>query len=308
MMNRLEAMKILISVVDAGGFSAASRKLRIPLATVSRKVSELEKHVGARLLVRTTRRVALTDAGTTYVASARRILDDVAASERVAAGEYQSPRGELVITAPVFFGRAHVVPIVADFLAAHPAIDVRLLLSDRNLHLVDEHIDAAVRIGALPDSSMIAARVGSMRTVVCASPSLLDRYGIPQDPASVAKLPIVHFGSEHVPWRFRSANGRKALEVPLRPRLSVSTAEAAIDATVAGVGITRVLHYQCAPHIRDGTLRAVLVDFEVEPQPVHILHAGGRALASKTSAFLDYATPLLRTAMATLAAGRSTAR
>ena len=144
-------------------------------------------------MVRTTRKVALTDAGATYVASARRILDEIDETERIAAGEFHVPRGELILTAPVFFGRLHILPVVTEFLAAYPEINVRLLLSDRNLHLVEDHVDMAVRIGPLPDSTMIATRVGSMRTVVCASPKLLAGQGIPKSPEDLAVLPCVNF-------------------------------------------------------------------------------------------------------------------
>ncbi len=192
-MDRLEAMTIVLRVVDKGSFSAASRDLGVPLATVSRKVNELETHLGTKLLVRTTRKVALTDAGTTYVASARRILDEIDETERVAAGEFHVPRGELILTAPVLFGRLHILPVVTEFLGAYPEINVRLLLSDRNLHLIEDHVDMAVRIGPLPDSTMIATRVGSMRTVVCASSKLLAAQGIPKSPEDLTRLPCVNF-------------------------------------------------------------------------------------------------------------------
>ncbi len=159
-------MTIVLRVVEKGSFSAASRELGIPLATVSRKVNELETHLGIRLLVRTTRKVGLTDAGAAYVASARRILEEIDETERIAAGEFHAPRGELVLTAPVLFGRLYILPVVTDFLAAYPEINIRLLLLDRNLHLLDDHIDMAARIGPLPDSGMVATRIGSMRTVV----------------------------------------------------------------------------------------------------------------------------------------------
>ncbi|MBV8442989.1 MAG: LysR family transcriptional regulator, partial [Hyphomicrobiales bacterium] len=171
-MDRLEAMKILLRVVDTGSFSAASRALGVPLATVSRKVGELEAHLGTRLLTRTTRKVTMTDAGAAYVVSARRILDELDETERVASGEFNAPRGELVVTAPILFERLHILPVIAEFLATYPEINVRLALADRNLHLLDDHVDMAVRIGALPDSGMVATRIGSMRTVVCASPDL----------------------------------------------------------------------------------------------------------------------------------------
>ncbi|WP_193177265.1 LysR family transcriptional regulator [Oricola nitratireducens] len=295
-MDRLEAMRLLLRVADRGSFSAASRDLGVPLATVSRKVNELETHLGAKLLVRTTRKVALTDTGAAYLASARRILEDIEETERIASGEFHAPRGELTLTAPVFFGRLHILPIVADFLAAYPEINVRLLLSDRNLHLLDEHVDMAVRIGRLPDSTMIATNIGSMRTVVCASPKLIDACGLPARPEDVAALPCVNFEflSPASSWPFRSAEDGRAIEVEFSPRLSVSTAEAAVDAAAQGVGATRVLHYQCVEKVHQGALRLVLEDFEVEPIPVHLIHAARGTLPSKMRIFLDFAVPVLR--------------
>jgi DNA-binding transcriptional LysR family regulator len=301
-MDRLEAMRLLLRVADRGSFSAASRDLGVPLATVSRKVNELETHLGAKLLVRTTRKVALTDTGAAYLASARRILEDIEETERIASGEFHAPRGELTLTAPVFFGRLHILPIVADFLAAYPEINIRLLLSDRNLHLLDEHVDMAVRIGRLPDSTMIATNIGSMRTVVCASPKLIDACGLPARPEDVAALPCVNFEflSPASSWPFRSAEDGRAIEVEFSPRLSVSTAEAAVDAAAQGVGATRVLHYQCAEKVHQGALRLVLEDFEVEPIPVHLIHAARGTLPSKMRIFLDFAVPVLRARLRSL--------
>lgn len=301
-MDRLKAMTILLRVVDKGSFSAASRDLSVPLATVSRKVNELETHLRTRLLVRTTRKVALTDAGATYVASARRILEKVEETERVAAGEFQVPRGELILTAPVFFGRLHILPVVTDFLSAYPDINVRLLLSDRNLHLFDDHVDMAARIGPLPDSSMVATRIGSMRTVVCASPKLLAGHGVPKSPEDLSALPSVNFDYlfPSSTWLFQRKDRKGGIDVPMRPRLSVSTAEAAVWAAAQGVGVTRVLHYQCADAVRDGALRILLKDFETEPLPVHLMHAGRGALPSKMRVFLDFAAGRLRERLTSL--------
>jgi DNA-binding transcriptional LysR family regulator len=289
-------MRILLRVVDRGGFSAASRDLGMPLATVSRKVSELEAHLGTRLLFRSTRKIALTDPGVVYVASARRVLEELDEIERVAAGEFHAPRGELVVTAPVFFGRLHILPVVSDFLATYPEINVRLVLSDRNLHLLEDHVDVAVRIGSLPDSSMVATRIGSMRTVVCASPKLIAAHGVPKEPRDLAALPCVNFDflSPAATWQFRSKGTRGTSEVPIKPRLSVSTAEAAVWAATRGIGVTRVLHYQCAEALRDSSLRIVLQDFEVKTLPVHLLHGGHGALPSKMRVFLDFAVARLR--------------
>jgi len=301
-MDRLEAMTILLRVVDRGSFSAASRELRVPLATVSRKVGELEAHLGTKLLTRTTRKITMTDAGANYVASARRILEELDETERVAAGEFHAPRGELVVTAPIFFGRLHILPVIGDFLAAYPEINVRLVLADRNLHLRDDHVDMAVRIGTLPDSSMVATRIGSMRTVVCASPKLLAAHGVPTAPEDLANLPSVNFDflSPDSVWPFRQKDTKGNIDVLIRPRLSVSTAEAAVWAAVHGVGATRVLHYQCADALRDGSLRIILGHFEVEPLPVHLMHAGRGALPSKMRVFLDFAAGRLRERLTSL--------
>ena len=298
MVDQLEAMRILLLSVDGGSFSAAGRTLRMPLATVSRKVGELEKHLGVRLLVRTTRKLALTEAGAAYLASARRILEEVGEAERMAAGAFQAPRGELVLTAPVLFGRLHILPIVTAFLATYPEINVQLRLSDRNLDLIDEHVDMAARIGALPDSSMIATRVGSMRTVVCASPAVLTEYGEPATPDALGALPCISFDmfSPSSVWRFGQA-GSVAMHVAIKPRLSVSTAEAAVWAAIQGVGVARVLHYQCADALRDGSLRLLLTNFEPDPVPVHLLHAGRGESPLKVRMFLDFAVPRLREAL-----------
>ena len=213
-------------------------------------------------------------------------------TERIAAGELHVPRGELILTAPILFGRLHILPIVTEFLAAYPQINVRLLLTDRNLHLIEDHVDMAVRIGPLPDSTMIATRVGSMRTVVCASPKLLAGQGVPKSPEDLAGLPCVNFEllSPASAWPFR----------PIHPRLSVTTAEAAVWAAAQGLGVTRVLHYQCADAINDGSLRIILADFEVEPLPVHLLHAARGALPLKLRVFLDFAAGRLRKDLSSL--------
>ena len=190
-MDRLEAMALLVEAVDVGSFSAASRKMNVPLPTVSRKIADLESHLGARLLTRSTRKLTLTDAGAAYVSVAKRILEQVADAERTAAGEYSAPRGDLAVTAPIVFGRLHVLPLVTEFLTRYPEINIRLVLSDRNADLIDEHLDIAIRIGALSDSSMTATRIGAVRHVICASPSFLACYGVPETPSALAELPCI---------------------------------------------------------------------------------------------------------------------
>ncbi|WP_419898036.1 LysR substrate-binding domain-containing protein [Roseomonas sp. USHLN139] len=294
-MDRLEAMAVLLRVVEQGSLTAAARSLRMPLPTVSRKIAELEAHLGARLLRRSTRRLALTEAGEAYLSSARRILEEVEAAERQAAGEFTSPRGALVLTAPVLFGRLHLLPVVADFLEAYPEIAVRLALSDRNLHLLDEHVDLALRIGALPDSSLVATRLGAIAPVVCASPDFWATHGLPDRPEALAGLPCVGFdfvaegGLPPPLWRFGPG-----VAVALRPRLSVSTAEAAVAAAERGLGVTRLLRYQCAEALARGSLVRVLEGFEPPPLPVSLLHAPRATLPLKLRVFLDHAIPRLR--------------
>jgi DNA-binding transcriptional LysR family regulator len=297
-MDRLDAMAILVEAVEAGSLSAAARRLRMPLATVSRKVADLEAHLGARLLVRSSRRLALTEAGRAYVAACRRILEDVGEAERNAAGEYSAPRGELVLTAPVVFGRLHVLPVVCAFLAAYPDIQVRLVLADRLVHLADEHVDVAVRIGRLADSRLVAAQVGAIQRVVCAAPAYLAARGTPATPEELAGHDCIAFEGLTVPgsWSFSVSGSEMA--VPIRARLVVNTAEAAIDATVAGLGIARVLSYQVADALRDGTLALLLEAFEPAPWPVSLVHAGQGRLPLKLRAFLDFAAPRLRERLA----------
>jgi DNA-binding transcriptional LysR family regulator len=295
MFDRLEAMSILLDVADKGSFSAVAKDRRMPLPTISRKVAQLEQHLGAKVLTRSTRKIALTEAGEAYVATAKRILEQVKDAEARVAGEFNSPSGELIVTAPVFFGRLHVLPIVNEFLAKYPAIGVRLLLTDGNVHLIDEHIDMAVRIGSLPDSSLVASRVGAMRLVVCASPGLLAGHGIPAAPQLLPSLPLLSFDklTPGTHWTFRDPEDGSAIDVPIKVRLSVSTAEAAVAAAIDGVGATRVLQYQCADAVGDGGLLVILTPFEPEPLPVHLLHQPRPSLPVKTRAFLDFAATRL---------------
>lgn len=304
-MDRLEAMAMLVTVTEQGSLSAAARHLRVPLATLSRKVSDLEKLVGARLLIRTTRSLTLTDAGVAYVAAARRILEAVEDAEREAAGEYTVPRGELTLTAPVMFGRLHVLPVVAEFLATWPEINIRLSLTDRNVDIVEDHVDMAVRISRLPDSTMVATRVGEMRTVICASPALLAEHGTPRRPEDLRQLPCVTVDAPILSpsWRFRVPGGSAVIEVPVTPRLSVSSTEAAAEAAAHGIGVARLLYYQAARGLAAGKLQILLENYEPEPQPVHLVHASRGQMPLKMRCFLDFAVPRLREVLST-AGGR----
>jgi DNA-binding transcriptional LysR family regulator len=297
-MDRLDAMAVFLAVADGGSLSAAARKLAMPLATVSRKLADLESHLKARLFVRTTRKLGLTDAGRDYAAACRRILDEVGEAERTVSGEYRAPQGELVVTAPIVFGRLHVLPVIAEFLAVHPAVDVRLMLGDRLLDLVDDHVDVAIRIGELPDSRAIATRVGSVRRVVCGSPAYFERHGVPTQPDALRSHDCVIFDARSAPqlWRFEHAGAETLVRVPAR--LMVNTAEAAIDAAIAGVGITQVISYQAAASLQTDRLQIVLAAYEAAPLPVSLLFEGRQRLPLKLRAFLDFAAPRLRAALA----------
>jgi DNA-binding transcriptional LysR family regulator len=297
-MDRLEAMSMLVAVAEKGSLSAAARGLDVPLATLSRKISQLEAQLGTRLLMRTTRKLALTDAGIAYVAAARRILEQVDDAERQAAGEFTAPKGELVVTAPLMFGRVHVLPVVADFLAKFSDIGIRLVLADRNVDLIEDHVDMAVRIGKLPDSSMVATQIGVMRIVTCASPTILERRGIPRDPNDLMLLGLPCIAVDtHMPspnWRFRKPRSGAALDIAILPRLTVTTAEAAVQAAIRAVGVARLLHYQAVEGVERGKLEIVLESYEPEAVPVHLVHASRGQMPLKMRHFLDFAAPRLK--------------
>lgn len=301
-MDRLEAMSMLLTVTEKGSLSAAGRALQVPLATLSRRISDLEALLGARLLIRSTRKLSLTDAGIAYVAAARRILEQVEIAEREAAGEFIAPKGELVVTAPLMFGQLHVLPVIADFLATYAEINIRLVLADRNVSLIDDHVDMAVRIGRLPDSSMVATQVGAMRSVTCASPALLASQGIPREPDDLLRFPCVAVDAPmpSPAWRFRAQRAGAVLDVPIVPRLVVTTAEAAAHAAVRSVGVVRLLHYQVSEPVARGELQLVLEAYEPERVPVHLVHAARGQMPLKMRSFLDFAAPRLRQVLGAL--------
>jgi DNA-binding transcriptional LysR family regulator len=294
-MDRFEAMRLLIETVEAGSMSAAGRKLGVALPTLSRKLADLEEHLGVRLLIRSTRRLELTEEGATYLAASRRILEEVGEAERQAGGEYVTPRGTLLVTAPVSFGRRHVLPIIGDYLAEHPEVSVRLNLSDQHLDLVGDHVDLAVRIGVLPDSQLVARRIGDMRWVIVGSPALLDVHGVPTQPQDLQRWPCVGVDNIQLAswWRFRKPGDRSDHTVAVRPRFAVNSGEGAVDGAVAGMGLTQTMLYQAAPAIADGRLRIVLADWEAAPLPLSIVYTGQGRMPMKTRSLLDFASPRL---------------
>jgi DNA-binding transcriptional LysR family regulator len=303
--DRLEAMSVVLAVAEAGSLSAAARRLNTPLATVSRKVSELEAHLRTKLFDRSSRKLVLTEAGGSYVAACKRILADLTEAERAASGQYVAPTGELIITAPHSIGRIHLIPILSDFLGAYPDIDIRLVLSDRLVNigplisvdrLLEDHIDLAVRIGELPSSSLMARRVGSVHHVVCASPGYLAAHGTPQAPDDLTGHDCVSYDEllARYLWTFARGNGETPTPIPVHSRLIVSNAEAARDAAQAGVGITMVFSVLAAEALASGTLVTLLDKFRPPAFPVNLVYAAGRYLPTKVRAFLDFATPRLR--------------
>ena len=296
-MDRIEAMTTLVAAVDAGSLSGASRELGKPLATVSRKVSDLEAHLGTQLLIRSSRRLTLTEAGEAFVAAARRILEDLDEAERVASGEYRTPRGHLHITAPIMFGRLHVEPVTLDFLKAYPDIPVRLTLVDTLLNLVDDHVDLAVRVGRLPDSRQKALRLGDIGWVTCASPEYLSHRGEPDTPDALTNHDCVMFEGLYSTSSWTFGRGSESRDISIRPRLSVNSADAAIAAAIRGAGVTRVLSYQVAESVARGDLKLILRSFEPEPLPVHLLYAGQSLLPLKLRAFIDFAGPRLKASL-----------
>lgn len=294
-MDRLEAMSVFAAIVDGGSLSAAGRKLNVPLATVSRKLADLEAHLKTRLLTRSTRRLVLTDPGRDYLAACRQILEQVDEAERAASGAYANVKGQLVIAAPIVFGRLHVVPVAAAFLEMHPEVDIQLRLGDRNVNLIEEHVDLALRIGALPDSNLVATQVGEIRRVVCASPAYVERFGSPRTLDELAAHRCISFDGLDAAdvWVF-AAEGADKRQVSIRSRMTVTTADAAIAAAALGLGLTRVLSYQVADALRDGRLVRVLTDDEPPAVPASLIYPGQGRLPMKTRAFIDFAVGRMR--------------
>lgn len=293
-MDRFEAMSIVMAVAEAGSLSAAARRQKMPLATVSRKVSDLEAHLETKLFHRSTRALVPTDAGRAYIAAAKRILADIEETERAASGEYATPRGDLIISAPVLLGRYYLQPVLTEFLAAFPEVDVQLSLLDRSVNLVEEHVDVALRLGTLADSSLIAVRIAETRRVICASPEYLRSRGTPAAPDDLSIHDMVSYPPLQSPalWRFK--RGETQYAVAVRSRLVVSNLESACDAARAGLGITEAFSYQVAASLRSGELISLLQDFQPPAFPISFVYSPNRYLPAKLRAFLDFAVPRLR--------------
>jgi DNA-binding transcriptional LysR family regulator len=291
-MDRLDELAIFVAIVEAGSLVGASRRLRRSPPAITRALSSLENRLGVRLVDRTTRRLAPTEAGNMFAERARTLL---AGYEEVLLGASQAPiRGVLRITAPVQFGRRHVAPIVSAFLNEYPDVGVELSLNDRNVDLIEEGLDLAVRIGALADSSLVARQVGSVRRVVVASPAYLARRGVPRTPSDLASHDTIFGMARSLAREWRFGPSPRGPQVRLLPRLLVDDVETQLQAAQAGRGIARVLSYQVAEELAAGSLVRILQDFEPEPLPVQLVTLSRSHLTPKVRAFLDTAVRIFR--------------
>lgn len=293
-MDRLHLMAMFVAVAEEESFARAARRLGVSPPAVTRGISALEERLGVRLLTRTTRAVRVTEAGARYVEDCRRILADADEADAQAAGLNGTPRGELRVTASVLFGQYFVMPVIQQYLERHAEVSVQALFVDRRVNLLEEGIDVAVRIGPLPDSSLRAIQVGTLRRVVCAAPAYLEAQGLPVHPAELARHRVIAATSQSPTpdWKFHAGNTQ--LSVRVAPRLTVSSNDAAIAAATSGWGLTRVMSYMIAPQLRAGQLRIVLADYEPPALPVHVLHQEGRKPSAKVRTFVDLIVAHLR--------------
>jgi len=299
-LDRLHLINVFVAVVDASGFAGAARKLNISPPAVTRAISELESHLGARLLTRTTRVVRVTEAGARYVEDCRRILAELAEADESVSGLHGAPRGRLTVTAPVLFGALHVTPVMTEFLQRYPEVTASCWFLDRVVNLTDEGVDVAVRIGELPDSSLQAIRVGSVRRVICAAPTYLARHGEPQEPDELADHTLISANAvtPAPEWRFKVDGDVRTVKVA--PRMLTTTNDSAIAAAVGGFGLTRLMSYQVDALVRSGQLQRVLESYELAQLPVHLVHREGRHASHKARAFIDLAIERLRERLAPL--------
>ena len=299
-MDRFEAMRIFVAVADARGFAPAARQLGLSAPAVSRAIVALEQHVGAQLLRRTTRSVALTDIGERFHADCKRILAEIADAEATASGAHAAPQGQLAVTAPQMFGRMHVTPVLLDFLAQHPQVSARSYFVDHIVHLFEEGFDVAVRIAHLPDSGLTAIGVGHVRRVIVASPAYLAERGVPRTTTDLAQHDGIGFainGGVVAPWALYPPGRKNKADREIghpRMQLSANTGEVGIAAALAGRGLARALSYQVAEAVQRGRLRIVLADHEPPPIPVQVVYVDGRKAAAKVKAFVDFAVERLR--------------
>jgi len=297
-MDKLRAIATFVRIVDTGSLTAAAEAAGTSLTSVVRSLAALEQSLGTRLLNRTTRRLSLTPEGRDYAERCRQILAAVSEADAALGAQQGALSGRLAVTAPVTFGRLHVAPLVTSFLKKHPKVSVEMLLLDRVVDLLEEGLDLAVRIGVLPDSPLVAVPLGSIRRVCCASPAYLRRQGTPREPMDLLEHRCIGFkGSGPNPdWQFKVAG--RTIKLPGKPVFVTNQIETLIDACTAGIGCASLLHYQARVGLESGTLKTVLIDYEVDPLPVNILYRPDRMMPARVRALLDWLVPHLRQSLA----------
>ena len=293
-MDRLYLMTVFVAVAEEQGFAAGARRLGMSPPAVTRAIAALEDRLAVKLLYRTTRHVRVTEAGQRYLDDARRIIAEMDEADEAVQGINAAPRGHLMVTAPMLFGRMYVTPGIVDFLQRYPGMEVSTLFVDRVTNLLEEGIDVGVRIGELPDSTLRAVRVGEVRRVLVASPEYLARHGAPQKPQDLAQHAVVSSSGSSAPVEWRFNDGGRALSLRPSARLNVNTNDAAIEAVKAGFGIARLLSYQSAALVASGELQLVLEAFSTPPVPIHIVHRDARQGSARVRSFVDLMAARLR--------------
>jgi len=290
-MDRLHFMTVFVAVAEEQSFAGGARRLKMSPPAVTRCIAALEARLGVKLLDRTTRYVRVTEAGQRYLDDARRIISEVDDADDAVVGINATPKGHLSITAPVLFGKMVITPLLVDYLNRFQDMEVSALFLDRIVNMMEEGIDVGIRIGELPDSNLVALRVGAIRRVLCASPAYLKKHGTPSTLQELTKHTIIAASnvSASTEWKFGSD-----YSVKIKPRLIVTTNDAAIEAACMGFGITRLMSYQITSHIADKKLKVILANYELSPLPVHILHREGRHKSARVRSFIDLAVANLR--------------
>jgi DNA-binding transcriptional LysR family regulator len=293
-MDRLHLMTVFVAVAEEESFAGGARRLGMSPPAVTRAVAALEERIGVKLLNRTTRYVRATEAGQRYLDDSRRIIAELDEVDEAAAGINAEPRGHLAVTAPVLFGKLFVLPGIVEYLQRHPAMEVSALFVDRVVNLLEEGLDVGVRIGELPDSSMKAIRVGSVRRVLCASPGYLEMHGTPHTLAGLSGHTLIAASAVTPTHEWKFGKGAERSSIRVKPRLTVNTNDAAVEAAVQGFGITRLLSYQVAAYLASGQLKIVMPEFEPESMPIHVLHREGRYASAKIRSFVDLIAARIR--------------
>jgi DNA-binding transcriptional LysR family regulator len=291
----LNAVLVLVRVVQAGSFRAAAAQLGMPKTSVSRKVAELEEHLGAQLLRRTTRSLALTDAGAAFVERAEGALARLEAAEQAVSAQEREPRGRMRVTTSVAIGQALLAPLVPKFLAAYPAVELVVHLTDRRVDLVTEPYDVALRVGPLEDSSLVAQRVATSRYGIFASPRYLEEHGTPRSPADLATHACLLFAQPGAAPRatWELGTGKRRREVSVAGRLVANDWSVLREAAIRGLGIVRLPSMHARAAVAKGLLVPLLDEYAPAEISLHLVYFGGRHLAPRTRAFVEFMRPRL---------------